>query len=66
VLIDGEEVISDFSEIISYLEENYAAVKPEETPVCSARSSPRLFPILFPSRSAKLSNPCNKPYKEQA
>ena len=30
VLVDGEEVISDSSEIISYLEENYAAVKSEE------------------------------------
>ena len=30
VLVDGEEIISDSSEIISYLEENYAAVKSEE------------------------------------
>jgi glutaredoxin 3 len=30
VLVDGGEVISDSSEIISYLEENYAAVKSEE------------------------------------
>lgn len=30
VLVDGEEVISDSADIISYLEENYAAVKSEE------------------------------------
>ena len=30
VLVDGEEIISDSSEIISYLEENYAALKSEE------------------------------------
>ena len=31
VLVDGEEIISEESEIISYLEENYAAVKSEES-----------------------------------
>jgi glutaredoxin 3 len=30
VLVDGEEVISDSADIISYLEQNYAAVKSEE------------------------------------
>ncbi len=30
VLVDGEEVISDSADIISYLEENYVAVKSEE------------------------------------
>ncbi len=61
VLVDGEEVISDSSEIIAYLEENYAALKPEEdaslqreelSPTISNTVSLRFSEILERTREA--------------
>ncbi len=50
VLVDGEEVISDSSEIISYLEKNYAAVKPEDARLQREELSPTIsttIPLPF-------------------
>ena len=54
VLVDGEEVISDSSAIISYLEKNYAPVKPEEDARLQQEElSPTIFnAVLLPFNEA--------------